>query len=86
MQFLHIFQQGLRNRSALNYSEECVNFIMDWSRENLQRLQYYLELSGHGVNQLGSYDGCLGQPNSTYYLCLAQQPAPGFIGICIISI
>lgn len=44
----------------------------------------YLGLSGHGVNQLGSYDACLATADSNYYLCFAGNPTPGFIGICTV--
>lgn len=41
------------------YSDSCLKFITDLSVENIKKIQEYLELSGHGPNQLGEFDRCL---------------------------
>lgn len=77
---------GLKEHGNLTaYSQECIDFITEVSKPHLELLQQYLELSGHGINQIGSYDECMAVPNSSYYLCFAADPAPGFVGICIIQ-
>ena len=69
--------------------DECTKAILQFSQDP-EPFFHYLSNSGKGLNELGNYDGCLKETNSSYFMVnLYSSTLPPelstFIGMCFLK-